>query len=230
MKEPSAFEMITQTIKEKSSMKQDVYTSAVDVFNQFKEVLRSIASQLNEEVQKADKRITVEFTEKGEFEAELHFGGDILIFFLHTNVFKFDDGHSISKTPYVQEDDYRRYCGIISIYNFLADSVKYNRSGDLGYMIARVFVNKEKHYCVEGKRQLGFLYNDFESAELKEDGMRAIIESAILYTLEFDLLTPPYDHVKEVTVNQLQETTNFILVKTAKRMGFTFQSDNEPTD
>ena len=34
-------------------------------------------------------------------------------------------------------------------------------SNDLGYLIGRIFINHENHFMVQGKRQLGFLYNDF---------------------------------------------------------------------
>jgi len=34
---------------------------------------------------------------------------------------------------------------MISIYNFLSDSFKFNRVNDIGYLIARVFTNKENH-------------------------------------------------------------------------------------
>ena len=56
---------------------------------------------------------------------------------------------------------------MINIYNFLADSFKYNRLNDVGYLVGRVFLNKDLHYFVEGKRQLGFLYNDFVNDKLK---------------------------------------------------------------
>ena len=45
---------------------------------------------------------------------------------------------------------YRTYCGVINMYNFLSDSFKYNRENDLGYLIGRMFINKENTF-VEGK-------------------------------------------------------------------------------
>ena len=43
-------------------------------------------------------------------------------------------------TSYVKEDKNRSYCGVIHLYNFLADSFKYNRLNDVGYLIGRVFI------------------------------------------------------------------------------------------
>ena len=226
MEKITPYELITRVLEGKSSMKQDVYQNTLAVFNQFKEEIKSIADQLNQDIAPKDQRLIIEYTERGEFEAELKFAGDVLIFYMHTNVFKFDEEHGVSKTSYCQEDERRRYCGIISVYNFLSDSFKYNRVNDLGYMIGRVFVNRENHYMVEGKRQLGFLYDDFANAVMEKEAIRAIIESAIIYTLEFDLLTPPYDVVKEVSVMQIQEATNYAMLKTAKRMGFAFKADH----
>jgi len=97
---------------------------------------------------------------------------------------------------------FNSYCGIIYIYNFLADSFKYNRLDDLGYLIGRIFINRENHYFVEGKRQMGFLYNNFGTAVIDKKALRAIIETAIMYAMEFDLLVPPYDVVKIASVVQ----------------------------
>jgi len=100
-----------------------------------------------------------------------------------------------------------------------------NRLHDLGYLIARIFINKDKHFYVEGKRQLGFLYNDFQNMVMNEVYMRAICESAILYALDFDLLVPPYDQVKQITVQQRVAEHIQATQTTAKRLGFRFQAD-----
>ena len=65
---------------------------------------------------------------------------------MHTNTFSFDKSHQIWNSSYVKEDEYKAYCGVINVYNFLSDSFKYNRANDLGYMIGRLFINKEKHF------------------------------------------------------------------------------------
>jgi hypothetical protein len=176
---------------------------------------------------KIDEHVVIEFIEKGDYEFHIKFGGDILVFFMHTNVFEFDKSHSMWNTTYVKEDELRAFCGMINIYNFLADSFKYNRINDVGYLVARLFVNKDLHYFVEGKRQLGFLYNDFVNETISKEKIEKIIESAILYSMDFDLLTPHYDAMKEVSVHDVIQVTNAMNIKTGKRLGFKFQADND---
>jgi hypothetical protein len=219
-------ELILSTLKEKSVLKQDVYRQTVSVFEMFKSVLKEVAADLSQKMAAVDKRVLIEFKDTGEFELEMRVAGDILIFYMHTNVFEFDRSHSIWKSSYVRDNEYNSYCGMINVYNFLTDSFKYNRVNDIGYLIARIFINRELHYFVEGKRQLGFLYNDFVHSVIDREKVTAIVESLILYCLAFDLFTPPFDAVKEVTVMELQEATSNMQV-TGKRLGFRFQSDTD---
>jgi hypothetical protein len=97
---------------------------------------------------------------------------------------------------------------------------------DLGYLIARIFINSENHFMVQGKRQLGFLYNDMQNSIIDRDQMKAIIQSAVLYALDFDLLVPPYDVVKEVSVSEMQAVSQGLKVGTGKRLGFKFSADS----
>ena len=82
---------------------------------------------------------------------------------------------------------------MISVYNFLNDSFRYNREDDLGYLIARIFINKDKYYFVEGKRQMGYWINNFGTTQINKETLMDIVYSAIQYSLDFDLLVPPYD-------------------------------------
>ena len=145
---------------------------------------------------------------------------------MHSNIFEFDREHGVWKSSYVKDNILNSYAGIINIYNFLTDSFKYNRLDDLGYLVARIFINRENHYFVEGKRQLGFLYNNFGEAVINKKAIQNVIESAILYTLDFDLLVPPYDDVKFASVSQMKDKINKSKVKTGKRIGFQFYSDD----
>ena len=133
--------------------------------------------------------------------------------------------HEVMKFSYIKEDKTRSYCGIIHIFNFLNDSFKYNRIDDVGYLIGRVFINKEKHYFIEGKREVGLLYNNFPDAIINDEAIQSIIESSILYTINFDLLTPPYDNMKEVTVEEMLNVREKMQIRTGKRLGFKFQAD-----
>ena len=118
------------------------------------------------------------------------------------------------------------YCGIINIYNFLADSFKYNRNGDEGYLVGRIFINHENQYFVEGKRQVSLRHNSFGTRRIDREAIMDIVEAAIDYVLDFDLLVPPYDTVKVVTVDQLNTKIENSKMQTGKRMGYKFNSDD----
>lgn len=214
-------------IHRKASFKQQIYRLTLDSFRMFKSILNEMAEEYRSKFSGDKSQIPFEFRDKGDFEAELKFGGDILIFVMHTNVFEFSRDHEVMKTSYVREDPNRSYCGVIMIFNFLADSFKYNRENDLGYMIGRVFINKDSHYFIEGKREVGQLFNNFQSSVLNPESARNIIESAIRYTVNFDLLTPPFEAMKEITVGDIQTTLNNLKIVTGKRLGFRFQGDHE---
>jgi hypothetical protein len=92
-------------------------------------------------------------------------------------------------------------------------------------MIGRIFINRDMHYFIEGKREIGMLYNNFATSVISCETVTQIVESAILYTINFDLLTPPYDAVKLVTVSEIQASLDNMMIKTGKRLGFRFQAD-----
>ncbi len=220
-------DMILNMLRTKSGMKQDVYARTIDLFGRLKVTVQEVARDLEEAMASADKRITVKYTDKGEMACELKVAGDTIIFHMHTNVFKLEQTHSLWKTSYMAEDELRGYFGVINMYNFLSDSFKYNRERDLGYLVARLFQNKDGHFFVQGKRQLGFLYNDLANNTIDAAKLKQVLHSAILYVLDFDLLTPPYDQVNQVTVSEVNELNANMQISTGKRLGFRFQADVE---
>ena len=216
-------DLMFNIVRDKSVLKQDVFNNIILNFKILKQVLKEVSDDLSARIAQVDDRILVEYKETGEFEAKVRVAGDLLIFQMHTNVFKFDRENSLWKTPYLSENDNRGYCGIINIYNFLNDSFKYNRHNDLGYLVGRLFVNHENHFMVEGKRQLAFLYNDFVNNVLDKDKLKSIIQSAIIYCLDFDLLVPNYDLIKEVSVREINQIIDDSRIRTGKRLGFVFK-------
>lgn len=219
-------DLIFKIVKEKSILKQDLFNNTLLNFRVLKQVLKEVADDLSHRIKAIDDRVIVEYKDVDEHEVHLRIAGDILIFNMHTNVFKFDQGNSLWNTSYLKTDENRGYTGVINIYNFLNDSFKYNRINDAGYLVARLFINKENHFMVEGKRQLGFLYNDLMNSKIDREQIKAIVQSVVIYTLDFDLLVPPYDMVKEVSVHQMKQISDGLKLKTAKRMGFKFSADN----
>ena len=109
---------------------------------------------------------------------------------------------------------------MIQAYNFLSDSLKYQRLGDLGYLLARLFINSEGHFYVDGQRQLDFLYKDFDKNEINEEAIVKIIEQTMLYALDFDLYVPPVNVMSEITLEQKNYFNNPGGLATGKRLGF----------
>ncbi len=228
IKEPK--EIILELLKEKASTKQEVYRLTLETFKNLKLIVKRTCDNLSKQMHKIDKKVKITYEDKGAYECTMTFGGDLLIFTMHSNIFTFDQNHFIHNLTYIQEDSSRAYFGLIQSYNFLADSFKFNRANDVGYLIGRIFINKERHFFVEGKRQLGFLYNDLENSVLNIDKINEIIESTIIYCLNFDLLSPPYQAVQEITVSDKIQQSGMLSVKTGKRLGFKFQNDSDRLD
>ena len=220
-------DLLFNLIKDKGVLKQDVFSNIILNFKVLKSVLKEIGDDLSDRIANEDERVIIEYKDSGEFEAQLRVAGDLLVFQMHSNVFKFNMENSLWKSSYLSENPNRGFCGLINVYNFLNDSFKYNRSNDLGYLIGRLFINHENHFMVQGKRQLGFLYNDFINAVIDKEKLKSIVQSAILYSLDFDLLVPSYDLVNQVSVNQVKQVGDDLKLRTAKRLGFVFQNNND---
>jgi len=217
---------IVSTLKDKSLLKQKVYDNTFESFCTVKDILKGISKDINSSLGGIDPRIKLEYTDRSNFDAQIKVAGDIILFSMHSNIFQFDREHPAWKTAYIQKNKYNAYSGIINIYNFLADSFRYSRLDDLGYLIARIFINHEKQYFVEGKRQMGMLFTNYGSEEIGRDALQLIISTAIQYSMEFDLLVPPYDTVKIATVGQAEAKIQHSRVITGKRLGFQFNSDD----
>ena len=197
-------EQIIETLRTKSALLQHIFDNTQQVFGQLKEILQEYAVEVNEQLEGTTaKRVKMEYRDRGKFEAQLQMAGDILIFSMHTNVFQFERENIIWQNSYVKQDKQNAYCGIINIYNFLSDSFKYNRSADEGYLVARIFINRDFQYMVEGKRQVTFRHDRFGQGAITPEALTEIIENTMAYTLDFDLLVPPYDTIKLVTVDQM---------------------------
>src|SRR4030042_5897422 len=217
---------IVATLKQKSLLKQKVYDNTLEWFSVIKDILKNLSKDVNVSLGGMDTRIKMEYTDRSNFDAQLKVAGDILLFSMHSNIFQFDRDHPAWKTPYIQKNKFNAYSGIINIYNFLFDSFKYSRLDDLGYLIARIFINHENQYLVEGKRQMGMLFTNYGNEAISKQSLNLIISTAVQYALEFDLLVPPYDTVKIATVGQAEAKIQHSRVITGKRLGFQFNSDD----
>jgi len=210
----------------KSSAKQKAFRSTKEVFDLFKVSAKKIANELYQEISEKDSHVEVKYFEKSEYEMHLKFSGDTLVLMMHTNIFEFEPNHYIHQSAYVREDKMRGYCGMIQVYNFLADSIKYNREGDLGYLVGRIFVNKENHLMVDGKRPLSLRYSEIGANESSEKITADILTESILYCINFDLIIPPFEAMSYITLEQKNMMSFSSGMPTGKMLGFLNQTDN----
>ena len=220
-------EKILSAIIDKSSLKQRVFDNTFAVFGELKDAMLEMASEIDDALDgKLDRRVRIEYRDRGKFEAQLQVASDILLFQMHTDVFEFDSNHIIWQNSYVQQDRDNSYIGVINIYNFLSDSLKYNRNADEGYLVGRIFINREKAFFVEGKRQTLVRPMAFGTRKIDRESLVAIIETAINYALNFDLLMPPYEENIRVTVDQFNSKLDNSKFTTGKRLSYDFGIDD----
>lgn len=214
-------------IVEKDAMKRAAAENTLRALGMLKERGRGFFEEFGKLRSESypQSEVQIDFSERGALEFTFRFSSDVLLFTVHTNVFEFSRNHEVMKTPYIKEDPNRSFCGVIHIYNFLADSLQYGRENDLGYLIGRVFINKENHYFIEGKKELGLIYSAFGHSVFDEEAACKLLRAAMEYTAKFDLLTPPYDEMKEITVGMVQDELAYKKMRTGKRLGFQFKAD-----
>lgn len=212
---------IGNLIQKKTELNNLVSENTHQAFEIFKEIAKEIAIELKKSFPITDCK----YENIGDFEFKLSFGSDTLVFLQHTNVFEFPRLHEVMKIPYIKEDKKRSYCGMINIYNFLSDSFEYDRELDIGYLIGRVFINKENHYFIEGKREVGLLYTSFHTSIINKESILNIIKSSMEYVNSFDLLTPPFDQVKFTSIGEIKSNQAIKKQITGKRLGFEFKQD-----
>lgn len=217
-------EEILGTIIRKSTLKQQVFDSTFSAFNLLKETLFEMASELDDALDgKLDRRVRLEYRDRGKFEAQLQVASDILLFQMHTDVFIFEPSHPVWQNAYVQNDREKGYCGVVNIYNFLSDSFKFNRNADEGYLIGRLFINREGCFFVEGNAAHSVQAERFGERELCRETLIPILEEAVAYALSFDPYMPHPEVNKRVTVDQFNTKMDNSKFVTGKRLGFDYE-------
>lgn len=218
---------IIDKLTHKASVKQKVSDNTVVVFHELKEALLELSAELDEELdEKIDRRIRIEYRDKGKFEAQIQVAEDILIFAMQTDVFRLHRDHEVWRNPYLAQNPANAFCGVINIYNFLADSFKYNRNEDEGYLIGRIFINHEMQYFYEGKGNCMQRSSQFGTRAIDRDALVEILESAVLFALDFDLYVPPYKVSRLVNVEQFNSRNEISKLQTGKRLGYDVECDD----
>ncbi len=198
-------EHITDLINTKCSVKQQTYRNLQEVFVLLKSVASELIRNIQDHARSTDKDVTLDLYHESDNEFHVKIAGDMLVFLLHSNIVVQPESHGFNATEYVKENPMRKYLGQINVYNFMADSFKYNRVKDPGYLIARLFVNYENHFLVEGDGQLNFMFEKVSAAPITPTDANIFLQLAIAQAMDNDLITPPFPSIRQITLDQKME-------------------------
>lgn len=219
-------EDIATMLVNKCSSKQLAFKNLEEAFQRVYDeslhIVETLKAQITED---ADPSVEVSLMRISEQEFHVKIAGDLLVFLMHTNVITLPAEHGLNKSPYVMEMPERKYLGQINVYNFMADSLKFNRLNDPGYLLARMFVNADNHFLVEGDGQLGYMFNDISQHRLDEADISIFIQLLMVRAIESDLVTPPFPTLRTITLNQ--KLTLASALGMGQKIGFQMSYDAE---
>lgn len=214
---------IVSLVGPKAKLRKQVEANITEGFETLCSVLQQMADEYSEAL---GPDVAVRYERRASHVALFTLDADVLVFVQLTDVFNFDRDNQALKTPYVKEDAQRAAVGIVNVYNFMTDSFKYDRDEDMGYLVARIFVNAEDAFFVEGKRQRGVGVDHFGEQKVDADAWRRFAETALKYAAESDALVPPYEMLLQADMATLKGYILASKTKTAKRLGFGFNADD----
>jgi hypothetical protein len=197
---------IKNLLEGKSIAKQATYRFVVDAFAVLSNEAKRVVDELTRRVHPDDKDVTVEYNMISEHEFDVKLAGDMLIFVMHTNIVTFEDTHAIMKEEYITQNEVNRYFGQIMIYNFMADSLKFNRTNDPGYLLARLMINHDNRFFIEGEKELSE-FNKISDDPISEEVLLKIVKIVLRMAIENDLIAPPFMDVKSITLHQKRAHT-----------------------
>jgi hypothetical protein len=198
---------ITKLLESKSAAKQTTYKHLLVAFSMLSKESKRVTTELKKKANPNDKDVTIEFNAINEHEFHVKLAGDLLIFVLHTNIVTLPDNHLIMQDNYMKLNEVNRYFGQIMIYNFMSDSLKFNRVNDPGYLLARLMINHENRFFIEGEGQLATLFNKVSEDPLTSATVDALVKISLAIAIENDLVAMPYPDVKFITLYQKLEHT-----------------------
>ncbi|MDO7875696.1 hypothetical protein Q5H93_13205 [Hymenobacter sp. ASUV-10] len=218
-------DQIFDGLKQKSTAKQAIYRNTQNTFDCLRKVSQELVVELVRKITPLDSSVAIEYRPVNEMEFHIRFSGDLLVFIMHSNIVTFPDDYGPMPTAYVEADFRRRFFGHIMAYNFMADSIKYNRLNDPGYLVGRLLVNIENHYFLEGVQQLELPDNDMSDNPVTEDAMKLFVESAMIAAVNNDLIAPGLPEIQKISVKQKLENQQ---VSRGSKVGFSFYKEQKP--
>lgn len=205
--EKDPLDRIQFLLENKSTAKQVTYKNLLAAFEILRQEASRIITELAGRVKPDDHDVTIHFREVNEHEFEVKLAGDLVSFVLHTNIVTFDPGNPVMQDPYIHQNAINRYFGQIMVYNFMADSLKFNRINDPGYLLARLLINHEGRYVVEGDSHLAALAGKISPSPITEEELAILVKFVLTMAIENDLMAPPFPDVRFITLHQKMEKT-----------------------
>ncbi|MEP1095360.1 MAG: hypothetical protein ABJG78_09640 [Cyclobacteriaceae bacterium] len=217
---PSAH--IAQLLTSKSDVKQITYRNVCKTFKALKKEASKITEEINAKTSAKDEDLVLSVDDVSDQEFHLKVAGDLLVFFLHTNIITLSDDYSYNKSEYVLENPLRKYLGQINVYNFMSDSLKFNRVNDPGYLLSRLMINAENRFIVEGDGQINFMFESVSSKELEPTDLNILIQLIVTQAVENDLVAPPFQKIRGLTLQQKLAKTE--VLGAGNKIGFQMSS------
>jgi hypothetical protein len=213
---------IFEGLKQKSTAKQAIYRNTQAAFDCLRLVSQELVVELSRKLTPFDSSVVIEYRSINDMEFHIRFSGDLLVFVMHSNIVTFPDDYGPMPSKYVEADFRRRFFGHIMAYNFMADSIKYQRLNDPGYLVGRLLVNINNHYFLEGVQQLELPDNDMSDNPVTPESMRLFVESAMIAAVNNDLIAPPLPEIQRISVKQKLENQQ---VSRGSKVGFSFSAE-----
>lgn len=217
---------ISELLLTKSGVKQVTYRNICQVFKLLKKEAIKLIETINAQTDTKDEDITLSVNEISDQEFHVKVAGDLLVFFLHTNIITLSEDYAFNKSSYVQGNAARKYLGQINVYNFMADSLKYNRLNDPGYLLARLMVNFENRFIVEGDRQINFMFESVSEKPLEKTDLSILIQLIITQAINNDLVVPPFQKIRNISLQQ-KLLQSELMGAGNKKIGFQMSSQQD---
>ncbi|GAA3933341.1 hypothetical protein [Hymenobacter algoricola] len=217
-------DQIFEGLKQKSIAKQAIFRNTLEAFALLRQVSQELVVELSRKLSLLDSSVLIEYRPVNDMEFHIKFSGDLLVFVMHSNIVTFAEDYGPMGSKYVEQDFRRRFFGHIMAYNFMADSIKYQRLNDPGYLVGRLLINIENHYYLEGVQQLELPDNDMADNLLTPDMLRLFVESAMIAAVNNDLIAPPMQDIQKISVKQKLENQQ---VSRGSKVGFSFYTEQK---
>ena len=205
--EEDPLDRIRKLLEYKSTAKQVTYKKLLAAFDSLAKESKRIITELKKKAKPGDADVTLDYKRINDHEFQVKVAGDMVIFVLHTNIVTFEDSHEVMKDTYIQAAEINRYFGQIMIYNFMSDSLEFHRINDPGYLLARLLINHEGRYIIEGEGKLGVVFSHISESPITETDLNILVKLALTLAIENDLTALPYPQVKFITLYQKLEKT-----------------------